>query len=312
MIALLTTYFILAYILIPGVLFRVFAGFLVKLRLFQLTRTQEVTIGVLVSLAPLIFANFFVWTVPFAENHPLPYTFGTTDEYKRDYRLVLSLAVSTDPEKLLEPVNGVKSVYEQANDRIWRRQVRFLCWYYVLSGTEGLLFGYLARRYGDWSGRNVVYDWLARKILLPNISESQLLLTDFTFPKKPKRDVLADVLCQEIVYRGKVGDYFLDTNGKLSGLFMKDVERFRRKEYEVACDQANGNAVDSEDFWKEIPGSNFYIPADQISNLNVRFPLLDKDFEAFINNLISNLELPSGTTASFKNAKTEASEESQI
>ncbi|UWZ85270.1 hypothetical protein [Occallatibacter riparius] len=305
MIALLTTYFILAYILIPGVLFRVFAGFFVTLRLFQLTKTQEFTLGVLVALLPLVLANVFVWTVPFAEAYPFAYTFGTTNEYKRDYRLAVGMAVAEDPAHLLEPGKEPKSEYEQAVSRIWRRQLRFLSWYFLFSASEGALFGFLTRKYGDWSGKSALYDVLARKVLLPRVSEWQLLLTDFSFPKKPKRDVLADVLCGDILYRGKVGDYFLDVNGKLSGLLMKEVDRFRREDFKAACIEAKGTneKVDVEKFWRAIPGSNFYIPAENIVNLNVRFPTIDpskdEEFESFLKELLKSSDAPVGTTFSF-------------
>ncbi len=303
MIALLTTYFILAYVFIPGALFRVFAWFWVTLRFFQLTKTQEITLGVLVSLLPLCAANLFVWNVSVAERHPFPYSFGGIDQYKQDYRLGLALAVSSDAEKLLDPSHEPKSVYQQAVSRIWHRQLRFLTWYFTFSSIEGFLFGFLASKYGDWTGKSAAYDWLARKILLPHISEFQVLLTDFTWPKNPKRDVLADVLCQDTLYRGKIGDYFLDANGKLSGLFMTDAERFRRDDFKLACQEAkaSGEKIDKEGFWREIPGSNFYIPADRITNLNVHFPtenpLKDKQFEAFLEELLKTL--PAGTTASF-------------
>ena len=307
MIALLTTYFVLAYVLIPGVLFRGSAGFLVKLRLFQLTRTQEVTLGVLVAVLPLLMANFAVWHCPVARDWPLPYSFGGMDEYKQDYRLAFGVIVSSDPEKLLQPGHDPKTNYEQATGRIWRRQLRFLFWYFLFSSGEGLLFGYLSRMYGDWAGSNRFYDWLARRVLLPRISEWQLLLTDFTFPKHPKRDVRADVLCADILYRGRVGDYFLDTGGKLSGLFLKDVERFRRKDYEAACIESKGKEVIREIFWRPIPGSNFYIPADKISNLNVRFPLQSADLSAYLNSLVEELTGQTGFTASYEETKTEES-----
>ena len=256
-------------------------------------------------MLPLGAANFFVWKIPIAQHHPFSYTFGGIGEYKRDYRLGVTLLVSSDPAKLLDPDHEPKSIYEQASVRIWRRQFRFLTWYFLFSSAEGCLFGFLASKYGNWAGKNVVYDWLARHVLLPNISEFQVLLTDFTWPKEPKRDVLADVLCQDTLYRGKVGDYFLDANGKLSGLFMVDAERFRREEFKVACQETKGTTqrVDKEKFWREIPGSNFYVPADKISNLNVHFPAedprKDKQFEDFLEKLLKASDLPPGTTASF-------------
>jgi len=299
MIALLTTYLVLAYVLIPGVLFRTFAGFFVRLRLFQLTKTQEATIGCLVAFLPLLLANWTVWKCPFAKQHPFTYAYGTVGDYKRDYELGFGLVVAEDPARLLDPDREPKTVYERAVSTIWRRQLRFLSWYYAFIILEAVLFGSLANQYGNWWGRNLIYDWLARKILLPKISEWQLLLTDFAFPKTPKREVQADVLCDGILYRGTVGDYFLDTAGSLSGMLLKNTERFRRKDYEFACDRAGGGTVDHDEFWRKIPGSNFYIPAEKISNLNVRFPQLDEDFQAFINQLLSEIDAPSGTTATF-------------
>lgn len=303
MIALLTTYLVLAYILIPGVLFRTWAGFFVKLRLFQLTKTQEATLGCLVAFLPLLFANWAVWKCPFAQQHPLSYSYGTLDDYKWDYRLGFGLVVSEDPAKLLDPEREPKSVYEQAVSAIWRRQLRFLSWYYAFIVLEAILFGSLANQYGNWWGRTPVYDWLARKILLPKISEWQLLLTDFAFPKKPKREVQEDVLCDGTLYRGTVGDYFLDTSGNLSGMLLKNAERFRRKDFEVACEKANGGKVNRNEFWRQIPGSNFYIAAERISNLNVRFPQLDEDFQIFIKQLLNEIDAPTGTTATFEAPK---------
>src|SRR5580658_9433887 len=101
MIALLTTYLVLAYVLIPGVLFRTWAGFFVKLRLFQLSKTQEATLGCLVAFLPLLLANWTVWKCPFAQQHPFPYTYGTLEDYKSDYRLAFGLVVAEDPAKLL-------------------------------------------------------------------------------------------------------------------------------------------------------------------------------------------------------------------
>ena len=84
--------------------------------------------------------------------------------------------------------------------------------------------------------------------------------------------MVADVLCGDHLYRGHIGDYFLDPAGSLTGIFMKNVERFRRSEFEKAREGSGGTSVKKDHFWTEIPGSNFYIPADKITNLNVRFP----------------------------------------
>lgn len=63
--------------------------------------------------------------------------------------------------------------------------------------------------------------------------------------------------------------------------FYKEVERFKKKEYDEARAKAaalavgGATAIDKETFWKVIPGANFYIPAEQITNLNLRYPYIN-------------------------------------
>lgn len=273
MIALLTTYLILAYVLVPGVLFRTPASWFIKLRLFELTRTEEAVFACFVSSIPFIFAAVAVWYFPFARSHPFELPEPNRSEYRTDYRRTLTLIVAEDPARFLEanPPAGQRNVYIQSLNNIGRRQLRFLSWYYSLTVAEGILFGFLTKNYGEWS-ELPTYEWFARTFFLPRVSEWQLLLTDFAFPKKPKRDVLADVLCGDHLYRGRIGDYFLNKSGELSGLLLKDVARFRRNDYEDARDRQAGENIDREPFWRKIPGANFYIPASQMTNLNLRFP----------------------------------------
>jgi hypothetical protein len=300
MVALLTTYFIVAYILIPGILFRFPASLFVRLRLFQLTRTQEATFGVAVSLLPFVLALVLVWHAPVARSYPFPQPEGTFAAYKEDYRRVMTLALSADPAKMLEPEGGHQTAYALALNSNEHRQLRFLSWYYLLTMIEGGLFGVLARKYGDWSGWGP-YDWFARKIMLPRISEWQLLLTDFNFPKRPKRVVYADVLSGKHLYRGRVEDYFLNLSGELSGILLNKVERFRREQYEEARSRgavsgsgkdsragAGLEVVDPDNFWAKIPGANFYIPAKTIANLNVRFPYDDASLQKFLDRYITD------------------------
>lgn len=293
MVALLTTYFIVAYILIPGILFRFPASLFVKLRLFQLTRTQEATFGVAVSLLPFALALLAVWHGPVARSYPFPQREGTVAAYKEDYRRVGTLALSADPARLLEAdAAGHASLYARALNSNEHRQLRFLTWYYLFTMLEGGAFGLLARKYGEWS-HVPAYSWFARKIMLPRISEWQLLLTDFTFPRRPKRVVYADVLAEDHLYRGRVEDYFLNLSGELSGILLNKVERFRRDQYEEArraqtAGTAAGKSPDPESYWARIPGANFYIPAKKIANLNVRFPYDDASLEQFLGQYITD------------------------
>ncbi len=312
MIALLTTYLIVAYIFIPGVVFRLSASFFVKLRLFQLTKAQEATFGCFVSLAPFLFALFFVWHVPFARNHPFQIPTASLRDYRNDHHLAFTLIVAEDPSRFLEATHGQASRYALSLSNIEHRQLRFLVWYYCFIALEGGIFGYLSRKYGDWSNFGI-YEWFARKVLLPNVSEWQLLLTDFTFPKSPKRDVFADVLCDDHLYRGKVADYFLDVSGSLSGVFMKNVERFRKKEYEKACASSDEVSADKEQFWREIPGANFYVPADKITNLNVHFPYRNiADLQEFLREALKKGGLDEKISVEFDKPKDTTKTDEQV
>lgn len=204
--------------------------------------------------------------------HAFSFPEADLSAYRNDYRNALTVIVAEDPSRFLEQTkNGTSNPYTKSLNHLEHHQLRFLLWYYIFISLEGAGFGFLTRKYGDWS-RYTVYEWFARKILLPRISEWQLLLTDFNFPKKPKRNVFVDVLTTVHLYRGRVDDYFLNGSGELSGIFMKEVARFRRSDYESALAKTDVKHPNKEDFWSEIPGSNFYIPADKITNLNVRFP----------------------------------------
>lgn len=304
MIALLTTYLIVAYILIPGVLFRLPASFFVQLRLFQLSKTEEATLGCFVSVMPFLLALFFVWHVPPARNHPFPYSKSYLVGYRDVYRHALTVIVAEDPSRLLEAASGKRTVYEESLVNIEHRQMRFLSWYYLFIVVESVCFGFLTCKYGDWS-ENSAYDWFARKVMLPRVSEWQLLLTDFTFPKKEKRDVLADVLCGDHLYRGRVGEYFLNKSGDLSGILMKEVERFRRKDYEEARSKAANESLDREQFWRKIPGANFYVPAGQITNVNLRFPYAsNSDLTNYLIEVLKRVGVNANVTVEPESSKT--------
>ncbi|WP_263355798.1 hypothetical protein [Acidicapsa ligni] len=286
MIALVTTCFLVFYILIPGALFRFATSFSsVKLKSFQRTRSQEATFAVAVALLPFAFALAGVWFFPVMRHHPFQIREGTYTERRIDYHHASELLVTSDLSKLLgcgqqpEPCPA-RNHYWHSVDRVLRRQARFLSWYYIAIFAEGLIFGLSASKYGDWqskAGRSrhrrfaAAYNWVTRKFILPNISEWHVLLTDFNWPKKDRVLVVADVLQNDgHLYRGRVEDYFIDPDGKLSGILLRNVDRFDLHAYRKAQEES-GEIVTSENYWKTIPSENFYISHSAISNLNVRF-----------------------------------------
>jgi hypothetical protein len=291
MIALLTTYFLVFYVFIPGALFRVPASFFLRLKLFQLTKIQEVTFAIQVALLPFLISLVLVWFVWPATVFPCGFV-SSSDVRGGDYRAVTQLVLASDSTKLLSSAGGTSGTWS-ALARVIRRQIRTLSWLYLLTILEGSCFIYLAYRYGDWRVKHKWYETFATKFIIPRISEWQVLLTPFIFPRVPERIVFGDILSSDgTLYRGEVAAYFLDLNGSLSGIQMEFVERFKKKQFDEAIaihqerskeaplvkltdsrgeDYEKGK-VDPEHYWKVIPGANFYIPASQVVNVNLHFP----------------------------------------
>jgi hypothetical protein len=290
MIALITTYFLIFYILVPGALFRFFTSWFVPLKLFERTRTQEATFAVAVALLPFALALFGVWYLPLMKDQPFSIRGESDADRRQDYHRVAGILTSSDASRLLN-VNPalMPPVANQDNwhalNRVLRRQVRFLTWYFLMTAGEGLLFGFLASNYGTWKiieGSKTkrrpplfigLYNWIAPKLILPNISEWYMLLTDFTWPKHEEIFVRADILQTDgNLYQGRVADYFIDSAGKLTGILLEHVSRFDRQAYlDAKTNSTAGEFLPSTDFWRNIPSQNFYISQGSISNLNVRF-----------------------------------------
>ena len=286
MIALVTTYFLVFYILVPGVLFRFLTSWFVPLKLFERTRTQEATFAVTVALLPFAIALFGVWNLPVMRHLPFPITEGTATERTQDYQRVTSILTASDASKLLINTPSSNDANWRALSRVIRRQARFLTWYFAMIALEGVCFGLLAMRYGDWrdqaqrhAKRYRMRLWLIRTFILPNISEWHLLLTSFNWPKREDVDVSIDILQNDgILYQGRVADYFLDPAGKLTGILLENVNRFDREAYHEAQKSSaeQHQPISSAAFWRTIPGSRFYIGQSSILNLNVRFVARDQ------------------------------------
>ena len=291
MIALVTTYFLIFYILVPGILFRFLTSWFVPLKLFERTRTQEATFAVTVALLPFALALFGVWNLPVMRHLPFPIAEGTAAQRIQDYQRVTAILTASDASRLL--LNNPSATSNDANwralNQVIRRQARFLTWYFVLIALEGVCFGLLARRYGEWQSRAPRYRmrlWLIRTFILPNISEWHLLLTSFNWPQREDVDVSIDILQNDgILYQGRVADYFLDPAGKLTGILLENVNRFDREAYHEAQKSSSADPIpdpkaaqpiSSAAFWRTIPGSRFYIGQSSILNLNVRFVARDQ------------------------------------
>jgi hypothetical protein len=284
MIALVTTFFLIFYILIPGALFRFATSFSsVKLKSFQRTRTQEATFAVAVALLPFAIALVGAWYLPVMRHQPFPIREGTRAERRQDYRRVGEMLLTSDLGKLAgcnpSAPCPVTQTYWSSLDLVLRRQARFLSWFFLVTFVEGLAFGLFASKYGDWRGTAEnrhnpfvrLYSWFTRRFVLPNISEWHVLLTGFNWPKGVL--VVADVLqIDGHLYRGRVEDYFVDPDGKFTGILLRNVDRFDLYAYRRAQEAStNPQTLASENYWKTIPSENFYIGQSAISNLNIRF-----------------------------------------
>jgi hypothetical protein len=248
------------YLLIPSTIFRFAFGVCVPLRNFVRTRGEEILSGAISTVFPLLVVGILVNVAP--PFNQVPWSFADTVEARSaDYKLVAGALYSEDLFK------QDRQAFWNALFRTSRRQGRFLVWYYVSIGCEGLLLGLLSLLY-PWLINVPGYKWVAKNILLPNISEWHLLLTPFYFTDK-STVVLADVLCSDnVLYKGQVWDHSLGKEGQLAGIILFDAHRYARDEYRK--DKEKGE-VNKTDYWHKIPGTKLYLLGDKILNINLSY-----------------------------------------
>ena len=262
MTALVVSSLIAAYLLVPNAWFRFVLGLSVPLKIFQERKTEDLTRAV-VTLA-LLFASALVavWYAPFLKDHP--FNFPDNAQLRAsDYQVVASGLYSD-------------AMFKDYGDRFWealsrtfRRQGRFVCWYYFFVTLCASVAGWGSKHYGRLR-RYRLYSRIADLYLLPHISQWYVLLTPFTFPDK-RTAVKADVLMtDDTLYRGDVADHFLDKDGNLSGLFLANPKRYDRRAYLKEKD-AWGITRSTAVYWRPIPSAKLYLVADKIVNLNLNY-----------------------------------------
>lgn len=253
MLALIVSYLLVFYLLVPAVLFRLPARSILKK--FQRTRTEEITFAVSVTLLPLVLAGIVLAVVWQGTPHYAEWA---------DYKEILAASYSE------EVFRATQNQFWNAASRVFFGQVRLLLLVWVFCYLEGRVFLALVRSYGRLRA-NPALGWIATR-LLSSVSEWYLLLTPANFPPAPKRRVAVDVLTEEDhLYQGFIGDYFLDTDGKLSGLLLVAARRFDRQRYLAL--RSIEPSTKPEAFWREIPGQVLYLPQEKILSVNVRYPL---------------------------------------
>ncbi len=278
MIALVASLFFLFYVFVPGSIFRFATSLAIPLKKFQKTKTQEITFAVLASLLPFCLTLALVWGGGWREvDWPFP-TRDTDAQRQGAYQTVFSGLVSN--QQLDDSL--AKGKFWPAVTDVGRRQSRFLFWYYVFMMLEAWIFWYLVSRYKKLQGRGW-YDAIAAHFLLPSISEWHVILSSFAIKTddEKNREIELDLLSTDnILYRGKLIEYFTNAEGELSGVLLQRAYRFDRENYvedrkaqhdPSKQDREQKIVKDKESYWRKIPGADlFYIPKERISNFNVR------------------------------------------
>jgi hypothetical protein len=200
-IALAFSALIAIYLLIPNALFRFFLGQFVPVKVFQGSRTEELTRAVVTLVLAFCLAMLAIWYAPICKSYP----FRFPDNYAQrssDYIVVASGFYS---EVMFKDYGNV---FWAALGRILKRQGRMVTWYYFFCVAFAVLYAWASKRYGrfkEWRpfaafGSHFPkmaewrpYEKFADHYLLPHISQWHVILTPFTFPD-PKTAVKADVL----------------------------------------------------------------------------------------------------------------------
>jgi hypothetical protein len=286
MLAFLASFVLIAYVLIPGTLYRTVFSFFIPPRYFQRTKADEIRFAVLASVLPF----FFALLIMSATDHPR----GVPDSFEQRRLDNLTVVAGAYSEQVFRQD---PSHFWEAFNRVMRRQTRLLAWYYLGLAVEAMLLGAASRRLWRFLGKAYLR-WIAEQFLVPQISEWYLLLTPATFPPKPALNVQLDLLTSDDhLYRGLVvpGSYFLDKEGMLTGVMLKQARRFDRRKY--LQDEMDPGSPKAERYWKEIPGHNLFVPYKTILSLNIRYePKLSVDASTILNRILSEMGIDGSVT----------------
>jgi hypothetical protein len=292
-IALIASALLGLYVFVPYILFHRLCSLFLRLKKFQRTKTDEIVFGVVVAGLPFLLTLFLFWHGLININL-VPYPVQDTHEQRvSDYRMVAASVYSEPHFKEHEAETWTAAA------RVYERQIDFLTWNYILVLGEIFLYAGLTAQYGRFRN-NRIYGWVASKILLPAVSEWHILLTNFNFPPGEKRSVAVDVMTKDnLLYRADVVNHFLGNDGELFGLLLKNAQRFQYDR--LKDDRAAGSRKDNEEYWKLVSGGgNFYIAGNNISSLNIRYPLPELQYAEVVRNAVKGLDLKG-----FQNVKVE-------
>jgi hypothetical protein len=271
MIAVVVSLFLGLYLLIPSIIFDRTVAFFVPAKKFARSRIDEIFYGLIIAGIPAGLVLLLSHLCFYFGHHPFSFPAQDYSLKWDDYRRTALALVSDSFFK----ENSAK-VWSSA-DHIKCYQARFLTWMYLFLALEIVTWTMLLANYGRLQ-KFRLYRFFS-SLMIGRVSEWHVLLTNFVFHPAEKRIVFVDVVTPDGLYKGRVRSYFTDKDGNLSGVLLDDAARFRKKELEeerllFRYAAFPGEPPQTNKFWTKIKGgTHLYVPAGQISNLNVRYEL---------------------------------------
>jgi hypothetical protein len=258
LIALVAGFLLVAYLLAPGAIYRLSFSFYISSKRFQRTRTEEVVFSVLVTVIPFLLTWILLLHTPLGG---YPSIHGSVDK-REAYRSIFSSLLS-------DTTHGSPALIS-AYLRAAAEQARFIGLLWLLCAIEGWQTGRVIRSYGDYPDGSFLRAFCDR-FLLKNVSEWQILFTTLSLRSDDPRTVVEiDALSTlNVLYRGRLVNWFTDQDGKLAGIFLINAQRFRRDQ--IARDRTNNIFKKNDAYWASVPGSNLYLVASSLTSYNVRY-----------------------------------------
>ncbi|HEX3375110.1 MAG TPA: hypothetical protein VHS13_12930 [Edaphobacter sp.] len=258
MIALVAGFLLVAYLLAPGAIYRLAFSFYISSKRFQRTRTEEIVFSVLVTVVPFLLTWILLDHTPLGSYPAINSSIGKREAYHS----ILSSLLS---DKTVDSGALIAAYLRAAAE-----QSRFIAILWLLCTIEGWVTGRVIRRYGDYPDGSFLRAFCDR-FLLKNVSEWLILFTTLSLPSDDPRTVVEiDALSTlNVLYRGRLVNWFTDQDGKLEGIFLINAQRFRRDQ--IAGDRANNVFKANEKYWAQVPGSNLYLAAANLANYNIRY-----------------------------------------
>ena len=269
MIALIASALLGLYVFLPVFIFDKAAAPFVRLKQHERSKTEEIVVGIFIAGIPFAVTLFVSRHFHLFGHWPFPMSDAAALLKISDYKTVFNSLYS-------------EHYFETHIDQFWFsfarafwHQSRFLIWNYCFLGIEiacvvisTLHFG----RFHQWRW----FRFTVGNLLLKRVSEWEPLFTDFVFHPRDKRRVEVDLMTSDNhLYRGTIENHFLDKDGELRGLLLKNAKRFQYSK--LKADLLAGKQKPTEQYWKDIPGSNMYVPYDKIVTLNLRYELSKPD-----------------------------------